>query len=132
MFRVTEENPGKTTTIMNRGGMFVVIREPTDPRWREEREALPRSGPFFQSEPLCSLQSRHAMQGQVTIELVKTIHGYWSLRNLMSLGDTFPAGRRTDLRTLDEAIGAATEWWSQKPTHREVIIRGTEIEGLGI
>jgi hypothetical protein len=118
MFVVTEENPGRTTTIMNRGGHFTVVREPTDPRWRMEREALPNRG-----EALCSLQSRQFMEGQVTIELVNTIKGYWSLRNLSNLGETWPAGRRTDLVTKEDAIAAAILWWEGDPARREVVFR---------
>lgn len=127
MFRVTEQNPGKTTTIMNRNGLTVVVREPTDPVWRQEQEALPNRG-----EALCSLQIRQASRGLTTIELVKTLRGYWSLRNLSSLGETWPAGRRTDLYSLEDAIEAAIEWWSEKPTHREVIVRDREVARLGI
>lgn len=127
IFRVTEETPGRTTTIMNRGGHFVVVREPTDSRWRRERDALQDRG-----ESLCSLQLRHAAQGQVTVEIMETLHGYWSIRNMSNVGETWPAGRHTDLYTRQEAIEAAIKWWEEKPTHREIVLRGSAGDALGV
>lgn len=126
-FRVTEQTPGRTCTIMNRGGHFVVIREPTSDRWRRDQEALADRGPS-----LCSLQMRHAAMGQVTVELMETLHGYWSIRNLSNLGETWPAGRVTNLWSRQEAIDAAIKWWEEKPSHREIVLRGSAADGLGV
>lgn len=107
-------------TVLHEGGAFAVIRAPTDPRWREEKLALPNRG-----EALCSLQLRQFAAGLVTIEPVWCIRGWWYLRNTSNLGVTHPAGHERFL-TLQECIAGAIRWWEGRPSHYEVICRAND------
>lgn len=115
------------STIFN--DHWVVVCEPTDPKWRQARLniRLPGSN-LLPSESLCKIQEREAREGFVIIEPVRKINNTWYLRNVSNLGPSHPVGH-TYYPTMEAALEAAKVWHSNRPTHREVAYRKFYVNG---
>lgn len=124
MHIITEANPGVNTTIMNTGGGWVSVCEPTSSIWRDRRLAIRGRG----DESLCAMQMRESGEGFVLISPQWCIRGdgYWYLRNGSNLGVSHPAGYGK-YATIEECLAAARKWHAEDPDRREVAAYTSDI-----
>jgi hypothetical protein len=110
------------STVLN-PDQFHTIRGPSSPKFRARLEAA-LAGP----DDLGKVQQLNSNEGLEVIEPVQAgIHGgYWYLRNLTHLGETFPAGE-SQYRSIVEALQAAIEWWQGESWCRGVMVRKYDI-----
>ncbi len=114
------------TTVLNTE-QFRTIRAPSSPTFRARlNAAIAGSGDLHQ------VQQRNADEGLEVIEPISGgIHGgFWYLRNVTHLGETFPAGE-AHYRSIFDALQAAIEWWQADPSCREVIVRSYDVVHAG-
>jgi hypothetical protein len=111
------------TTVLN-ADQFCSIRGPSSPAFRARLDAA-----LVGSGDLLKVQQFNAEEGLEVIEPVQAgIHGgYWYLRNLTHLGETFPAGE-SHYNSIVEALEAAIEWWQAETWCRGVIVRRYDIK----
>lgn len=112
-------------TVLNTGGHFYSVHEPTDAVWANELRNIPRNSEGLRhSNPLVELQISQHERGFTQIQPVQAIAngGYWYLRNTSNLGETFPAGRG-QYNSVGDAVAAATRWYLEDPAKREVTMR---------
>ena len=111
------------TTVLNTD-QFCGIRGPSSPVFRDRlNAALDGSG------DLLKVQRLNADEGLEVIEPVQAgIHGgYWYLRNLTHLGETFPAGEG-HYNSIVEALEAAIDWWRTETSCREIMVRRYDVK----
>jgi hypothetical protein len=116
---------GSTTTVCNTDGGWALIHAPRRADYRQALDALRNRG-----EDLCSLQLRMAGR-YVSVQPQFCIRGYFYLRNIMNIGDTWPAGRG-QYSTLQECMDAALAWCQQAPDYREAVVYTRDLDEAGI
>jgi hypothetical protein len=111
------------TTVLNTD-QFYSIRGPSSPIFRARLDAA-----LVGSGDLLLVQKLNAEEGLEVIEPVQAgIHGgYWYLRNLTHLGETFPAGE-SHYSSIVEALEAAIEWWQVETWCRGIMVRRYDIK----
>ncbi len=80
------------------------------------------------SDDLLDAQKLNCSEGLEVIEPVQAgIHGgYWYLRNVSHIGETFPAGE-SQYPSIVVALQAAIEWWQIEPWCRGVTVRNFHV-----
>jgi|ERR1043166_598218 hypothetical protein len=118
---------GSTTTVCNTGGAWALIHAPRRADYRQALDALRNRG-----EDLCRLQlSMSARYVSVQPQFCIRGNGYWYLRNVSNLGDTWPAGR-AQYSTLQQCMDAALAWCQQAPDYREAVVYTRDLKEAGI
>ena len=118
-----KNDPYRANTTVFNTDQFYSIRGPSSPIFRARLDAA-----LVGSGDLLTVQKLNTEEGLEVIEPVRAgIHGgYWYLRNLTHLGETFPAGE-THYKSIVEALQAAIDWWQAETWCRSVIVRRYDI-----